>query len=193
MLLSTELAMLPAGHQMMERLRVRLLCSIIILAVLASLTLSSKKGGCTGNYASTAIFNISYLCRGHAGQGMYDMLATLPFLDGQGAAACLHDIDRMSRSSATDMSQCRQSSTASRLHLPRLRHCPVSAGAAAMPWAALQLMLAAGARRVLQSDAQQACMSLLTCRHQHHNMPCHGAVSGSVEVRITVDRQSHPL
>ena len=145
-LLSTELAMLPAGHQMMERLRVRLLCSIIILAILASLTVSSKKGGCTGNYSSTAIFNISYLCRGHAGQGMYDMLATLPFLDGQGAAACLHDIDRMSRSSATDMSQCRQSSTASRLHLPRLRHCPVSAGAAAMPWAALQLMLAASAR-----------------------------------------------
>lgn len=54
MLLSTDLAMLPAGHQTMERLRVRL--------------------------------PVQRPC----GAGIYDMLPTL-LLDGQGAAACLHD------------------------------------------------------------------------------------------------------
>jgi hypothetical protein len=87
-LLSTELAMLPAGHQMMERLRVRHLCNIIILA---STMASSEDGACTGSSAVTAVDVTSSLCKGHAEQGIYNMLATLPSLNGQGAAACLHD------------------------------------------------------------------------------------------------------
>ena len=149
MLLSTDLAMLPAGHQMMERLRVRLLCNIIILAILAILPVSSEHGGCTGNSAIITTCNAHFLCKGHAKQGTHHMLATLPSLDGQGAAACLHDANctyKLHLQNQPWTCQCRQSNTASPLHLPSLRRCPVSAGAAAMLWAAPHLMPAARAR-----------------------------------------------
>jgi hypothetical protein len=94
-LLSTDLAMLPAGHQMMERLRVRLLCGISILVLLATLNVSSGHGAYAGGSAVFEVCVTSSLCEGYAEQGIHDMSPTLPFLDEQGAAACLHDGHRI--------------------------------------------------------------------------------------------------